>query len=61
MSDPRQGDLAGLRHLARYLLGATRRVYRFAWQSASPLDVYADTDWAGCAPTRRSTSGSCAL
>eukprot|EP00969_Alexandrium_andersonii_P096920 4278706-Alexandrium_andersonii.AAC.1 len=61
MSQPRQGDLRALRQLARYLLGVPRLVYHFVWQASAPLDVYADTDWAGCPVTRRSTSGGCAL
>eukprot|EP00969_Alexandrium_andersonii_P060685 2673024-Alexandrium_andersonii.AAC.1 len=35
--------------------------YWFTWQDAQPLQVHADTDWAGCPATRRSTSGGCAL
>ena len=61
MSAPREGDLTALRRLARYLLGAPRRVYQFCMQEPADLEVYADTDWAGCAATRRSTSGGCAL
>ena len=53
--------LGSLRHLARYLLGAPRRVYQFGMQAPADIRVYADTDWAGCAETRRSTSGGCAL
>ena len=62
MSAPRHRDLVSLRRLCRYLLGAPREVYHFAWQDAGqPLRVYSDTDFAGCALTRRSTSGGCAL
>eukprot|EP00969_Alexandrium_andersonii_P236508 10441106-Alexandrium_andersonii.AAC.1 len=61
MSQPRRGDLRALRQLARCLLGVPRLVYHFAWQASAPFDVYADTDWAGCPVTRRSTSGGCAL
>eukprot|EP00969_Alexandrium_andersonii_P340842 15065296-Alexandrium_andersonii.AAC.1 len=61
MSAPWRCDLKSLRHLARYLLGSPRLVYQFAWQNAQPLQVYADTDWAGCPATRRSTSGGCAF
>ena len=61
MSAPCSADLAALQHLARYLLGSPRQVYQYRWQPEAALDVYADTDWAGCSETRRSTSGGCAL
>ena len=32
-------------------------MYHFAWQSVQCIDVYTDTDWAGCVRTRKSTSG----
>ena len=62
MSEPRRRDKAALQRLCRYLLGAPRLVYRYAPVPAGlPLQVYADTDFAGCLRTRRSTSGGCAL
>ena len=61
MAAPREADLAALRRLARYLVGAPRQVYMFNLQDERPLDVFADTDWAGCSATRRSTSGGCAM
>ncbi len=33
----------------------------FEWQPAVDLEVYSDTDFAGCLETRRSTSGGVAL
>ena len=62
MCAPRQRDRFALRRLCRYLLGAPRVVYHFGrQQGGGPLQVYADTDFAGCLHTRRSTSGGCAL
>ena len=62
MSEPRQRDKVALQRLCRYLLGAPRLVYRYGPVPAGlPLQVYADTDFAGCVHTRRSTSGGCAL
>ena len=62
MSAPRRKDKAALRRLCRYLLGAPRVVYDFhRLRGGEPLQVYADTDFAGCPHTRRSTSGGCAL
>lgn len=47
---------------ARYLCGMTRLVYNFAWQEMpGELDVYVDTNFAGCRETRRSTSGGVAM
>ena len=61
MSAPRQRDKAALRRLRRYLLGVPRVVYRFRpLPPGLPLQVHADTDFAGCIHTRRSTSGGCA-
>ena len=38
-----------------------RVVYQFAWQAAADLEVFTDTDFAGCRASRRSTSGGCAM
>ena len=57
MSSPTQESLAALKRLGRFLVGMPRVVYTYKWQSASHIDVYSDTDWAGCPRTRRSTSG----
>ena len=61
MCEPRRRDKAALQRLCRYLLGAPRMVYRYRPAPAGqPLQVFADTDFAGCVHTRRSTSGGCA-
>jgi hypothetical protein len=36
-------------------------VYKYRWQEADVIDVYSDTDWAGCLRTRKSTSGGCLM
>jgi len=36
-------------------------VYVYEQQEASAVDVYTDTDWAGCPLTRKSTSGGCVM
>ena len=55
-------DLAALRRLCQYLLAAPRKVYHFEWQRrGTAVRVYADTDFAGCPLSRRSTSGGCAM
>jgi len=56
-------DLAKLKHLLRYIKGTLH--YRFVLRVTilTPLDsfieleVFVDSDWAGCSKTRRSTSG----
>jgi len=51
-----------LKRLARYLSGMSRLVYHYAWQDMpTEIDVYVDTDFAGCRETRRSTSGGVAM
>ena len=49
------------KRLCRYLVGLPRMVFRYQWQSAETIDVYTDTDFAGCPRTRKSTSGGCVL
>ena len=58
---PNLSSFKKLKRLARYLCGLPRLVYHFPFQEApTHLDVWVDTDFAGCAATRRSTSGRCA-
>ena len=57
MSSPTALSLHALKRLGRFLEGRRRLVYKFSWQSVSCVDVYTDTDWAGCVRTRKSTSG----
>jgi len=61
MAHPSSLSYAALRRLARYLVGRRRLIYEYDFQTASHLDVYSDTDWAGCPRTRRSTSGGCVM
>ena len=57
MSAPTTGSVAALKRFGRYLEGRRRVVYRYPWQTASCIDIYSDTNWAGCSKTRKSTSG----
>ena len=58
MSRPTERDWRLLKRLARYLLGKPRAVVMYHWQEPiSMLDVYTDSDWAGCKTSCRSTSG----
>ena len=58
MSAPTQRHMEMLKRCARYLLHAPRVVQLFRRQRMiSRLDVYSDSDHAGCLRTRKSTSG----
>ena len=50
-----------MRRIARYLIKFPRIQYRYEWQDESNLEIYVDTDFAGCVETRKSTSGGCAM
>ena len=62
-ANPNDQSLIKLKRLGRYLRGRPRLVHRFdfAAEPATHIDVYCDTDFAGCTSTRRSTSSGCAL
>jgi hypothetical protein len=65
-SAPNQKSFLRLKRLVRYLIGLPRLVYRYDFppkgqQPADSIDLYVDTDFAGCRETRRSTSGGVAL
>ena len=54
-----QGGLRKLKCLVRYLVDVPELVIRFGAEDrdARWIDVYVDSDWAGCMKTRKSTSG----
>ena len=61
MANPTESGVAALRRLGRYIEGHKRLIYEYPWQEAESVEVYSDTDWAGCIKTRKSTSGGCLL
>ena len=61
MSTPTENSWDALKRLCRYLAGLPRLVYTYGWQEVDAVDVYTDTDWAGCPRTRKSTSGGCVM
>ena len=61
MSAPTTSAWNALKRLVRYLVGLPRLVYRFEDQEVDAVDVYTDSDWAGCSRTRKSTSGGCIM
>ena len=59
---PTRDSYAKLKRVCRYLIGLPRLVYLYDWQdNPQTVDVYTDTDFAGCRTTRRSTSGGVIL
>ena len=61
MAHPTENALNSLKRLGRYVVGCRRLIYIYPWQDVSRVDIYSDTDWAGCPKTRKSTSGGCVV
>ena len=61
MSQPSESGTQALKRMGRYLEHHRRLVYQYPFQNAHKLDIYSDTDWAGCVRTRKSTSGGCIM
>ena len=60
-SVPNRNSQQRLKRVGRYLAGKPRLVYKYLWGSGVSaedcIDVFVDTDFAGCKESRRSTSG----
>ena len=55
---PTTADFEALKHLVRYLPTLPRLVWLFPWpDDTDTVDVFVDTDFAGCRHTPRSTIG----
>ena len=61
MSKPCLASWNALKRLCRFIAGLPRLVYNYKFQEVKKVDVYTDTDWAGCPRTRKSTSGGCIM
>lgn len=62
MSAPSIEDQEKMCRLARYLKGKPRNVAWYQYQDdQDTVEVFTDSDWAGCRSTRRSTSGGCIM
>jgi len=57
MSRPTEYSWQAVERACRSLRSAPRLVYNYPYQATEGVDVYTDTDWAGCPKTRKSTSG----
>ena len=56
MQQPNTKNMQALKRLARFLKGSPRCFDVCDRQGEQPIvDVFSDSDWAGCAKTRRST------
>ena len=59
MQQPNTKNVQAVKRLVRLLRGSPRRLVVYNRQADQPVvDVFSDSDWAGCAKTRRSTSSS---
>ncbi|MDP6496001.1 MAG: hypothetical protein QGI09_11450, partial [Dehalococcoidia bacterium] len=61
MSGPTELALKGLKRVGRFMEGHPRLVAMMDFQEARPIDVFVDSDYAGCPRTRKSTSGGCVM
>ena len=58
MSRPKDAHFRMLNRIGRYIVGAPRLITRFPRQAQQfSLTTFADSDWAGCLRTARSTCG----
>ena len=58
MAKPTTVNWHHLKRSGRYLVGSGRAALKFEWRGhESEVTGYADSDWAGCRVTGRSTSG----
>ncbi|XP_039806489.1 uncharacterized mitochondrial protein AtMg00810-like [Panicum virgatum] len=59
MHDPREGHLALVKRVLRYIQGTTDHGLHLLVSKSLDIVAYFDADWAGCPDTRCSTSGYC--
>ena len=65
MSAPTEVDMVALKHLCRFLKGRPRLVQGIPRTAprggVRTVQVYVDSDWAGCRRTRKSTNGGASM
>ena len=59
LKDPRNVHLIAAKHILRYLRGIIDYGLKYDVNQKINLEVYVDSDWAGSAVDRKSTSGCC--
>ena len=59
MSDPKHIHLVVAKHVLRYVRGTITYGLRYTSSNGVLLSEYSDSDWAGSAVDRKSTSGYC--
>jgi len=59
LTDPRSVHLVAVKHVLRYLKGTVDYGLRYEANQKFNLQGYVDSDWAGSAADRKSTSGCC--
>ena len=58
MSSPTTGSYRRLKRIGQYLKRRPRMVWKYKMQGARQvIDIYSDSDWAGCRKARKSSSG----
>jgi len=59
MANPTMADAKAVARLIRFLKGLPRMVQEIPFEDRPPamIEVYVDSDWAGCRKSRKSTSG----
>ena len=62
MQQPNTKNTQALNRLVRFLKGSPRCLVVFNRRAEQPIvDVFSDSDWAGCATTRRLSSSACVM
>ena len=61
MAQPTELSLKALKRIARFMVGRPRLVMKMKFEEPKHVDVYVDSDYAGCPRTRKSTSGGCIM